>query len=163
MPLVPIAKKGKLTFKGLRGSSVELRPAMIVSVIAGPPTRIETIDGVTNLVLDTPEEIDAMMAKGGRKLLASPASYAKLKAAIREDDLESYISGEDGKAMWIEALREVSYGSPRSKLFRMLRIYSELLSPFSFIKAFSHGFRSNAPSPLDAEMLAKGYLRDRSR
>lgn len=162
MSFIPIAKKDMVELTGLRGLPVALRPAMIVSVVPGPPTKVETIDGVVNLVRETPEEIGAMLARGGRRLLAGGASYAGLKEAIDSDDLDSFITGDDGKAVWIEALKEVAYGRPRSKLLRLLGIYGELLSPFAFFMAFSPGFKKGAPSPLEAEMLAKGFAKESS-
>ena len=160
MPLVPLSKMEMLELRGLRGTPVILRPALIVSLTKGPPTRVLTIDGTVSMVKETPEEIVSMIAAGGRKFLPGAAAYAKLKDALKEDELSSFISGDDGKDNWIEALKSVSYGNPRSKLLRMLGIYSEILSPFSFVKAFTMDFKKGALSPFEAEMYSKGFLRE---
>lgn len=163
MALPLLSKKATIELSSLKGAPISLRPALIVSLESGPPTRVQLLGGAVQLVKESPEEIREAIAKEGRRVLAGGAAYAKLKDAIRDGELESFISGDDGKELWIEALKEVSYGRPRSGFSRLLGIYGSLLSPFSLIKAFSNGAASGAPSPLDAEMMSKGYLRERAK
>ncbi len=164
MAFTALSKKATIELTNLRGAPLSLRPATIVSLTAGPPTKVSLIDGSVSLVKESPDEISAMIASAGRKALAGAPSYAKLKEAIAWGNLREFIDGDDGKALWIEALKTVSYEKPRGKLSRMLRIYGGILSPFALIKSLAGGsLGGGAPSPLEAEMLAKGYQVVRKR
>jgi hypothetical protein len=158
-----LERESVLTLTDPRGGPVELRAALLLSLSPGPPTRVETLDGSIRLVKEPPEEIVSMLARLPRRKIPRAAAYAGLAKAAEEGELPSFLSGDDGEGLRLEALRELAYGRPANPLRRLLLIYSELLSPFSLIGVFSSGFRGKGPSPLERAMLDKGYLVERKR
>lgn len=128
-----------ITLTGLRNHPVTVYPAMILSVKQeNEASLISLLDGESVRVKESPGTISSMITNDYRTLTRKAYAYSHLVEA--DENYEDPFGDEDDDRYYrVQALKNMAFSKKHSTIPRLLSIYRQILSPFTFFRGFSGG------------------------